>query len=154
MINLSLQFQSNALTQKLRQLQGLVGNSDTPNRAIATQLYGWTIRNFNSRGNEANGTPWAPLRPSTVRYKEKIGKQQMLVITGNLRQSFAGFSDANAAGVGARASAFKGSRGDYARYLHEGTIHMPPRNLLPTEKAALDIGIRVYDLFISRAIAK
>jgi phage gpG-like protein len=89
-------------------------NFETPNRLLSIALYSWTIRNFNTQGRTGGATAWAPLAESTIRRKKKLGKTQPLVITGNLRQSFAPFYDSKIAGVGAQASAFKGARGDYA----------------------------------------
>ncbi|CAB4169983.1 hypothetical protein UFOVP1082_47 [uncultured Caudovirales phage] len=152
-IRFSATFGTKLITSKFDKLSRIAGGTEEVNRKISISLYGWTIRNFNRKGSGVSESiPWAPLSPATIKRKAKLGKTQMLVISGNLRQSFNPFFDSKSAGVGAQASAFKGSSGDYALYLHEGTKNMPARNLLPTEQAAKNIAHDVYNVALSKII--
>jgi len=153
-IEVKLRVNNAQVAAQLRSAAKTIGDLSTANKQLSISLYRWTLKNFNSQGREEGGRPWAPLAESTKKRKKKLGKTQPLVITGNLRQSFAGFSNSKQAGVGAKASSFKGRRGDYAVYLHEGTSKMPGRNLLPTEEVATDLAIKVYGLHISKAVQK
>lgn len=144
MIKVSIKSNASKITKQLSRANASLTDFEKPNRLISIALYSWTLRNFNTQGRVGGATPWAPLAESTIKRKKKLGKTQPLVITGNLRQSFAPFYDAKVSGVGAQASAFKGIKGDYAVYLHEGTSKMPARNLLPTPDIGKDIGTKVY----------
>lgn len=73
---------------------------------------------------------------------------KILQVTGHLRQSFAPFSDADQAGVGARASFGV----DYAAVHEEGSGHVPQRKMLPDDAQALDIGMQVYGFYVERSI--
>lgn len=153
MIRLSVEVKAAIPAGQLKRASELVADTSIPNRQISVALYGWTLRNFNSQGRGADGgQPWAPLAPSTVKRKRKLGKSQPLVISGNLRQSFNPFYDQRYAGVGAQASAFAGARGDYALYLHEGTVNMPSRNLLPTPEVATLVAQKVYGAIVASAV--
>lgn len=146
MINVRARVNASQVTTALEAATARVRDLEPANRMASIALYGWTMRNFDSQGtaDQNNGIPWAPLAPATIKQKKRIGKEQMLVRTGNLRMSFNPFYDAKVAGVGAQASAFAGEKGDYAQYLHEGTSNMPARNLLPTQGIATEIGIKIY----------
>lgn len=152
MIRLSIKVNATVPADQLKRASEIVGGTEGANRRISVALYGWTLRNFNSQGRGVSGgQPWAPLAPSTIRRKKRMGKSQPLVISGNLRQSFNPFYDERYAGVGAQASAFAGARGDYALYLHEGTVNMPARNLLPTENVATMVARSVYGSIVASA---
>lgn len=155
-IKVSVRSNADKIARQILKASAALQNFEEPNRLLSIALYSWTIRNFNSQGRVGSFTvqqrgavPWAPLAASTVKRKKKLGKTQPLVITGNLRQSFAPFYDGRSAGVGAQASAFAGPRGDYALYLHEGTKNMPARNLLPTQDIGNAIGFKVYGVHLA-----
>lgn len=112
------------------------------NRKIATQLYGWVIRNFNS-GGRSQDPPWAPLAPGTRVQKARLGYSlNPLVRTGHLRQSFAPIADAERAGVGARASVGV----DYAAVHETGTADgkIPARPMLPPIDYARRVAVQIY----------
>lgn len=114
------------------------------NRQASIALYGWTLRNFDRQGGI--GVPWAPLHPKTVRQKQKIGKEQPLVRTGQLRANFTqGYS---------RDNAFVGNKISYSKFHHEGTSRLPQRELLPRREVVLDIGLKVYGQYVAREAAK
>jgi phage gpG-like protein len=112
-----------------------------PNRQLATQLYGWTQRNFQQAGGLQ--TPvWQPLAESTRKQKAKKGySSQPLIRTGHLRQSFRPFSDNDQAGVG--------SEVPYSQYHETGTGALPQRAMLPPAAVALGYALKVYDRWIA-----
>lgn len=119
---------------------------EVPNRQIGIQLYGWTMKNFNSSGSMQSPV-WAPLSEKTQRRKAKQGySSKPLIRKGNLRNSFAPFSDKNIAGVGARASFGV----DYARVHQEGapSRNIPARGMLPPVEYARTSSIKIYDLHV------
>lgn len=128
------------LNRRLDRFAVAMGDTTPANREASIALYGWTIRNFDRQGGLQGG--WAPLAASTVREKQRIGKQQMLVRTGQLRQSFSGFFSRENAGVGTPII--------YSRFHHEGAGRMPQRELLPRQDVVLQIGIRVYGQYVAR----
>lgn len=152
MIKVSVKTNAAKIARQVLKARDKLQDFETPNRLLSIALYSWTIRNFNTQGKTGGATTWAPLAESTIKRKKKLGKTQPLVITGNLRQSFAPFYDSKISGVGAQASAFKGSRGDYALYLHEGTSRMPARNLLPTQTIGNELGIKVYGKYLDSVV--
>ncbi len=122
----------------------LLGRTEIAHRQIGVQFFSWVQRNFESSGG-LRTTPWVPLAPSTVKAKARGGwSPKPLYRTGNLRQSFAPFSDATQAGIGAKASFGV----DYAKVHEEGSSHVPARPMLPPEDVALGIVTRVYNRFI------
>lgn len=136
------------VTSNLRDIAKQVKNRKVPNRQWAAALFAWVQRNFQEQG-ALSGQPWVPLAPSTVKEKARLGYSPLALIrTGNLRQSFAPFSDVNFAGVGAQASAGV----DYAKVHQEGSDRVPARPMLPEADVVTDIGVRVYDLHIKKAI--
>lgn len=129
----------------LSRLASMLRDRSTPNRAVAAQFYSWTLRNYDSDGSLVGG--WAPLAPSTVAQKAKIGKEQMLVRTGTLRNSLIGnggaFSDGERAGIG--------SAIPYSIYHEQGTARMPRRQIIPNEEQALEMATRVYEFYVAKA---
>lgn len=118
----------------------------TINRKIAIVLYGWVMRNFDEEG--ALQTPtWVPLKESTRLRKAQQGYPSApLVRTGNLKKSYAPFSDTNVAGVGVRASFGV----DYARVHEDGGGHVPKRSMLPPKEFAREKAIDIYGLEVKR----
>jgi phage gpG-like protein len=136
------------VTSNLSSIASRVKDRKVPNRQWATALFGWVIRNFKAQG-ALSGKPWLPLAESTRVRKERQGYSPLALIrTGNLRQSFAPFSDSNLAGVGAQASAGV----DYARVHEEGSGRVPARPMLPEADKVTDIGVQVYGLYITKAL--
>jgi phage gpG-like protein len=130
-----------------RRLEGFArAMSDlTPaNREASIALYGFTIRNFDRQGAMQGG--WAPLAESTVRQKQRIGKEVPLVRSGALRSGFTSFYSRDNAGVGNELS--------YSRFHHEGTSRMPQRTLLPDRDNTLRIGLAVYGQYVAREARK
>jgi phage gpG-like protein len=130
----------------LGRLAGKLRNRTVPNRRLSVQLYGWTMRNYDGRGSLRPSGPWRPLAPATVKQKIRLGysPEPLAPRSGNLRVSFAGFSDNDSAGVGARASYGV----DYARVHEEGAGRVPARPMLPPAEIASDYSLRVYTRFI------
>lgn len=134
-----------ALAEKEAQFKRVaqaVQNRQEPNRRASIQLYSWIIDDYDKEGGLHGG--WAPLAPSTVRRKAKAGKEKMLVWSGRLRNSFRSFYDNDVAGTGSDVT--------YSDFHEDGTSRIPQRKMLPERDIALDIGIKVYDYWIERAI--
>lgn len=127
---------------RYRTIAGAVKHREPANRRASVSLYGWIIRNVDREGQLAGG--WAPLAPSTVKRKAKAGKEKMMVMTGRLRNSFRSFYDNDVAGAG--------SDVPYSEFHEKGGTHLPRRILLPPREEALDIGIKVYEHYIARAV--
>lgn len=130
------------LNQRLERFARSISDLTPANREASIALYGWTIRNFDRQGGLQGG--WAPLAPSTIRQKQRIGKQVPLVRTGALRANFTSFFSRDNAGVGNQLG--------YSRFQHEGTATIPSRELLPRRETVLEIGIRVYDQYVRRQV--
>lgn len=111
-------------------------DTSVPNRQLATQLYGWTQRNFQSGGSMQ--TPvWAPLKASTAKQKARKGYSPIpLIRTGHLRQSFRPFWNKEQAGIG--------SEVPYAQYHEAGTERLPQRAMLPPESVASEYARVIY----------
>jgi len=136
-----------------------VGDTTILNRQIGAKYFAWVEENFETQGAKG-GKPWAPLKAGG-RWKGK-GKNRnfqtdyrILQDTGNLKQSFAQFFDANQAGVGARASFFpskEGGKGDYATAHEEGdpSRNLPQRKMLMTPAVGLKIATDIYTLRINK----
>ena len=127
-----------------------LADKEPVNRRISIQLYGWTMRNFDVAG--AMQTPrWAPLSARTLKEKARLGySPQPLLRTGNLRQAFASYYDANKGGIGARASYFSGGKKfDYATVHQFGSEHIPARPMLPPPAYVRQTAISIYGKFIS-----
>jgi len=108
-----------------------------PNRQLATQLTGWTLRNFQAGGSMQTPS-WAPLKPSTAKQKARQGYSATpLIRTGHYRQSFRPFYDNDTAGTG--------SEVPYSKYHETGTKNLPQRAALPSEKVALGYAMQVYE---------
>jgi phage gpG-like protein len=134
--------QRRALERRLEAFARAMGDLTPANREASIALYGFTIRNFDQRGGLQGG--WTPLASSTIRQKQRIGKEQPLVRSGHMRAGFTSFYSADNAGVGNEVS--------YSRFHHEGTPRLPQRELLPRRDAVLQIGIRVYGSYVQRKI--
>lgn len=129
-----------ATNRKLERFARAMQDPTPANRQASIALYGWTLRNFNAKGAMQGG--WVPLHPRTVKQKARIGKEQMLVRSGALRSNFTQFYSADNAGVGNELS--------YSKYHHFGTSRLPQRKLLPDRRHVLEIGLKVYGLYVKR----
>jgi phage gpG-like protein len=134
--------QRRALERRLEAFARAMGDLTPANREASIALYGFTIRNFDQRGGLQGG--WTPLASSTIRQKQRIGKEQPLVRSGHMRAGFTSFYSADNAGVGSEVS--------YSRFHHEGTPRLPQRELLPRRDAVLQIGIKVYGSYVQRKV--
>lgn len=114
------------------------------NREASIAMYGFTLRNFDRQGGLQGG--WAPLADSTIRQKQRIGKEQPLVRSGHMRAGFTSFYSSENAGVGNEVT--------YSKFHHEGTSRMPRRELLPTRENVLQIGLKVYGQYVAREARK
>jgi len=142
---LTAEFNPAKLTAKLEALaRRLKTYRRTANIAVSTQLYAWTIKNFDTEGSSFGG--WKALRPATVKAKKREGKEKILVRTGALRASFLPFHSDDNAGIGTEL--------EYSVY-HENGVpsrNLPKRPMLPPRKVVLDIGMKVYQFYIDKAI--
>lgn len=129
-----------------------VQDRTTLHRQIAAQLYSWVIQNFEQQGAKGE-RPWAPLKAGG-RWKGRGSNRyfqtdyKILQDTGNLRQSFAPFSDNDSMGVGARASFGV----DYAAVHEQGAPerNLPARPMLPPRDVALRIASDIYGLRLTK----
>lgn len=142
-----------ATQQRLTRLLGKMRDRTAPNREVSIQLYGWAASNFDNEGRSvsigmggASVRAWAPLAASTIREKERLGKQQMLVRTGKMRGSFEPFYSAENAGLR--------NTDEKAEFFQFGTRKMPARELLPPREVVDQIGLRVYNEYVKRVVAE
>jgi phage gpG-like protein len=132
------------LNRRLERFADSIERPIEANRQASIALYGWTLRNFNQQGALQGG--WAPLAPRTIIQKARIRKEVPLVRSGALRSNFTQFYSDDNAGVGNQLR--------YSRFHHDGTEHIPQRELLPRRDVVLRIGIRVYEAYIARQVAR
>lgn len=133
-----------AVNRRLEGFASAIRDLTPANREASIALYGFTIRNFDRQG--ALQDRWAPLAPSTVKQKQRIGKEVPLVRSGAMRAAFTSFYSRDNAGVGNELS--------YSKFHHEGTSTLPQRTLLPDCENTLKIGLKVYDQYVQREARK
>lgn len=133
------------LNRKLERFAYEVKNPTQANREASITIYGRIIRNFDQQNSQFGG--WAPLSPRTVREKARIGKEQMLVRTGHLRQGFVPFHSNDNAGVR--------NAVEYAAAHQHGvpSRNLPARPMLLNREAVLDIGIKIYTRWVQKQTA-
>lgn len=142
----------NAVQGRLRRLTARLADRRQVNRALSVSLWNMVQRNFQTEGND--GTPWAPLAPSTIKARGRrqgspVTLTKILQDTGYMRQSFDFFSDNDQAGVGAVESKAHAE----LSVIHElGLGHVPARPMLPTRDLALSSALQVYGHFVERAV--
>jgi phage gpG-like protein len=144
MVNEITSAQIDKTNRKLEKLARSLRNPILANRAASVALYGWVIENYDSEGGKVGG--WTPLKPSTIREKERIGKTKMLVRTGHLRASLVpGYDQSNA---------WVASNVPYAVKHQEGDPdhNIPQRRILPNRSEVLKIGIKVYQFYVSKEV--
>lgn len=134
---------SGEVGKRLRELSARVRDRTKPAKQLAVQLYGDTLRNFNTNGAYFKN-PWAQLAISTQHYKSARGWYVMLVRTGRLRQGFYQYSNQQYAAVG--------NKVEYASFHEEGTRHMPRRQILPSKEWAADRGVQVFRAYLKSSI--
>lgn len=154
MTGLNIQISSNAadIAQKFRNLAKKTADRNTPNKAIAVQLFGDMARNFETQGGQF-ADAWAPLAPSTAKYKARHGwSPQPMLRTGFLRNTMWSNATQDYTVVGFTA--------DYASY-HDDTDDkyvpgkfLPRRRLLPPIPYAYQRGVDVYNWYIKKSIAE
>lgn len=130
--------------RKLDRLASKLHNPTQANRAASIALYGAVIRNFDNQNRAYGG--WVPLSPRTVKEKLRIGKEVPLVRSGHLRQGFVPFYSADNAGVR--------NAVEYASVHHEGypPKNIPRRPLFPPRQAVLEVGMKVYGLYVEQQV--
>lgn len=133
-----------AMTRRLEGFASAMRDPTTANREASIALYGFTIRNFDRQGAFQGG--WAPLAPSTIKQKQRLGKEVPLVRSGAMRAAFTSFYSRDNAGVGNELS--------YSRFHHEGASRLPQRTLLPDRENTLKIGLKVYGQYVEREARK
>lgn len=138
----------------LGSLTASLKNRQTTLREIATQLTGWTQRNYDAGGALRPTGPWAPLAPATVVEKLRLGYSTVPLgsRSGHLRLSILPFSDNDSAGVGMRASFGV----DYAAVHEEGDPerNIPARPMLPPDEVASGYVMRIYDRHVKISISR
>jgi phage gpG-like protein len=128
--------------KRLRDYALRVKDTNVPNKRAAAQMQSWVTRNFNSAGKLVGG--WAPLKPSTLREKRRLGySSKPLFRTGTLRASLLAFFDERRVGVK--------SESPIAQYHEHGTSRMPQRRLIPSRDEARDMVLAVYEHYLSKS---
>lgn len=143
---ISVQVNAVLAQTRLRKLAATLGNRVPTNKAVAAKLTAMVLRNFDTESHD--GEPWAALAPSTTDAKKRAGKEKILQWTTAMKQSFLPFSDNNLAGVGALSSK---EHAELSK-IHEEGIGLPARPMLPGRGPALEEAIKIYSLFVSRAV--
>ncbi|MBS7703314.1 phage virion morphogenesis protein [Chelatococcus asaccharovorans] len=105
---------------------------------VAETVRGQTVDRFNIK-HDPSGTPWAPLKPSTVAQKRKGGG--ILVESARLMNSIT----SDVVGLEARI----GTNVFYSVYHQTGTKHMPAREIFGLEGGDLQECIDVIEAFIA-----
>lgn len=149
---LTVTARTEATSRELNRIAGRLADRRVVNRQLSIDLHKLVLRNFQQEGHE--GKPWEPLKPSTVRARERRQKKpidlfKILQDTGYMRQSFDFFSDNDQAGVGAVESKAHAE----LSVIHElGLGHVPARPMLPSRERALKAAMDVYGHFVARAV--
>lgn len=168
------------VSQALNKLAAGIHDRSLANRQLSNQLEGWVLRNFAQQGALRLPGGWEPLKLSTLLARLRKGKGsagkkaaaarsfkqgksvaetyaatgaglvKILQDTGALRQAFAGFYDAQEAGVGAVSHS---AHADLA-IVHEygnPSRNLPARPMLPTPAQALEMAFLVYQNHVDQA---
>lgn len=128
--------------KRLNRAESQFHDRTTVNRQVGVAIYSQTLRNFDQQGRLF--TRWAPLSPSTVKQKRKLGKSVPLVRSGNLR---AGFSY-----EATRENVRLGNEVSYSKFHNEGSpgAGIPKRQLLPSREQFLKVAVRIYEDYANR----
>lgn len=166
-------------SEALQKLAAGIADRKKANQQLSVKLEGEVLSNFRTEGAEF-GAPWVPLKLSTILARLRLspksktkkaaaaalfkkggtpkavfaasgaGLLQILQDTGHLRQSFAGFFDADEAGVGARSNAAHADLSIVHEY-GDPSRNIPARPMLPPPEKALEWAIAVYQNHIASA---
>lgn len=170
-----------AANKALQTLAAQIRDRTVANKQLAVKLEGEVLRNFASEGAEF-GLPWAPLKPATILARLNKGKQtarvkaakglintgqsikqarkalgggivQTLQDTSAMKQTFAGFSTEDEAGVGARSNT---AHADLTLVHQYGspTRNIPARPMLPPVELALGWAVQIYQRHVDNAREK
>lgn len=170
-------FTIEAASKKLADMAAFFHDRTQPNKQIAVQLEAWVLRNFQDEGAFFGGwaplkpsTILARLREgrgsaakkakaralvrggetssAAIKAASGVGLFKILQSSGALRQSYAGFSDNEEAGVGAQSIV---TPYDLAAIHQEGTKdgRIPARPMLPPVDVALGIAYEIYSARIA-----
>lgn len=131
------------LLKRLNIAEGKIKNRSVVNRQIGIQMYGLTLRNFDSQGSQF-GERWAALAASTVKEKQRIGKTVPLVRTGELRSGFTYDYDAKDVKI------FNGVA--HAVFFEKGTKHMVARKLLPPRDTFVSTAVKIYERYVKAVV--
>lgn len=140
---LILSTNSDEIGRKLKDLAKKVKDRTTPAKQLAVQLYGDTLRNFETNGAFFEN-PWPQLAISTQHYKSAHGWYVMLVRTGVLRNGFYQYSNNNFAAVG--------NKVPYASFHETGTSRMPRRQIMPSKEWAAERGITIFKGYLAKSV--
>lgn len=134
------------------------------NAAIAIELKKFVDENFDSDGKRRQPEGWVPWAESTRKARERKNRRleakagqgsanppRLLQDTRALRQSFLEFYDDHEAGVGALSTR---EHADLAEIHEFGSAarNIPARPMLPSPEQALEIGMRVYGLYMEQVV--
>jgi phage gpG-like protein len=86
---------------RLRDASLRIADTNNANRAVAVELFGFVMRNFQTEGGMTEAGSWEELADSTVEWKERRGYSMILQNEGELRDSFQMMYSPLFAGVGA-----------------------------------------------------
>lgn len=150
MSGLELTISTNAaeIAERFREVRARVADTGAPNKALAVQLFGDMMRNFDDEGTMF-GEPWEPLAMSTLKQKQRLGySSKPMIRTGFLRNTAWSNATQEFAAVGFLA--------DYASY-HDDTddkyspsARLPRRRLLPPVAYAYGVGVEVYEWYLTK----
>jgi phage gpG-like protein len=91
------------------------------------------------------GLPWAPLAPSTVRQRERLGYSPIQILRRTAGDAgLLGSINFSATGTGVTL----GTNVDYAKHLHFGTRYMPPRPIFPDQILPPEVIEDITDAFL------
>ena len=116
--------------------------------AIADMMRDETREQFSTQGAHASGG-WRPLKPATVRAKQRAGmRPQILQRTGSLLDSLTVEDDGNQVLQVRPDSLTFGSKLPYSGYHQRGTRHMPRRAPLAFTEPAKRAMVKVLQRYI------
>ena len=143
--------------KKIQKLRDKIKDPTPVNRNIAVWLMRWVHENFDTKGGKVGG--WPPYKYGGRLVKKSKANAQsiegrryvdtsahMLIDTGDLRKSYLPFWDRVTAGVGTKLP--------YAEFHETGTVHLPPRRMIPKssgEKEVEDYVLRIYKDYVVHA---
>lgn len=126
------------IRRRTREMQDLT----IPNRQIAAYLDRWVQTNFRQEGRPVGG--WTPFkRGGRVLRGGRIDRSaKLLQHTGRLRASFERLVTKRRTGIYTDLY--------YAEFHEFGTVHLPVRRMLPTEREVIRPVIRIYEAYLTK----